>query len=243
MAERAGGEPVPLIEERYFSDIQACGEALAESLAACVERNLARKGRASLAVSGGRTPRWVFPALAAMPLAWEKVAVTLTDERWVDADDPQSNEKLVRDLLLVDHAASARFTGLKTADETPEEGVGDCRRRLADFPWPLDALFLGLGEDGHIASLFPGRELDLATDVSCLATEAPGGGPARMSLAPAVLLAAGEIFLILAGAAKRSAYRRAKRPGPFSELPVRLVLHQDRSPVTVFIARKNGDSI
>ncbi len=232
-----------MIEERYFQDTESAGRAMALEIGACLAGAIRRQGSASLAVPGGRTPRCVFPALSGQPLAWEKVQVTLTDERWVGADHADSNERLARDELLQGEAVRACFTGLKTPAPSPRAGLAECRARLADFPLPLDAVLLGMGEDGHIASLFPMADWPDPTDASCLALDTPAGGASdlrpsdqRMSLAPQIILGAANIFLILSGAQKRSVYEEAKHPGPIPALPVRLVLHQDKAPITVFLA-------
>ncbi|MEO5335307.1 MAG: 6-phosphogluconolactonase [Magnetospirillum sp. WYHS-4] len=227
-----------MLDELAFPDLAAGAAALADALAATVGEAIASRGRASIALSGGRTPERVLPRLAAAPLPWDRVSITLADERWVDPGHPDSNEGLVRRLLLDGSAGDAAFSGLYTGAATPWAGQAACEARLSAFPFPLDAVFLGMGPDGHIASLFPAEPaLRVYPDCSsrCVAAAGPAGSHPRMSLSPRVLLDARRIFLILSGTDKRTAYEAAKRPGSLVELPVRLILHQDRVPLTVFL--------
>ena len=222
-------------EERYFQNIEPCGEAMALEIAAQLRMAIDVREKASLAVSGGRTPIYVLPVLAAQNIAWKQVSVTLTDERWVDPHHDDSNEKLIRRRLMTGDAGIVSFAGFKNAAETPEKGWKICEESLQQFPLPLDVVFLGLGEDGHIASLFPGSVHQNSQHL-CVAVAAPDGSHSRISLTPAAILAARHIMLILSGDRKKAVYELAKRPGPVADLPVRLVLHQDKVPVTVFIA-------
>jgi 6-phosphogluconolactonase len=226
---------VAMLEERFFKGLDACAQAVADVLGDDLDAAIAARGQASLAVSGGRTPRTVFPLLAARNVAWNKVSVTLIDERWVAADHVDSNEKLAKEYLLRDRAKGTQFIGLKTPDATPEEGLKACEEGLAIIPLPLDTVYLGMGEDGHIASLFPGAKA-LSQELGlCAATVAPNGVP-RISFSPETLLNARHLVLMLSGAKKRAVYETAKKPGPVVELPLRLILHQDQVPITVFIS-------
>lgn len=225
--------------ERRFSDLSEATDAFVRDLADHLRRSVDARGTASLALSGGRTPERVLPLLAKADLPWSAVSVTLTDERWVSADHPDSNEGLARRLFLKGAAGDAAFLGLYTGDRTPWAGQAACEARLARFPSPIDAVFLGMGADGHIASLFPGETaLAVYPDCSsrCVAVSCPQGSVSRMSLSPCTLLAARHLFLFLSGGEKLATYEAARKPGPLSELPLRLVIHQDHTPLTVFIA-------
>ncbi len=204
-------------------------------IAACLRDAVKKNGRATLAVSGGRTPQHIFPLLSGAELPWNRVAITLVDERWVDAEHPDSNEGLARRLLIQGPAAVARFTGLKTDAADPRDGCEETENRLARIKWPLDAVFLGMGVDGHIASLFPDGDW-ADSDGRAVGISASGDRQARISLTPRALLDSRHLFLVLSGPDKKAAYDRALRPGPVSELPVRLVLHQAAVPVTVYIS-------
>jgi 6-phosphogluconolactonase len=226
---------MPQLDERFFKSMETCSHAVADVIGDDLEFAIAERGQASVAVSGGRTPQTVFPILAKRGLAWNHVCVTLTDERWVQPNHPDSNEKLARTYLLRGNAESATFVGMKMPDASPEQGLAACEESLVKIPMPLDAVYLGMGPDGHIASLFPGSKALSQVSGYCAATVAADGS-LRMSLSPFALLSARHLILMLSGVEKRDVYEKAKVPGSLEDLPLRLILLQNQVPITVFIA-------
>lgn len=188
----------------------------AEAVGSALARGVGASGRAALAVAGGRSVGPVFDVLADTGADWAAVAVTLVDERWVEADHPDSNEGLVRRRLLRGRAASARFEPLKRGAATLEADAAAASAAL-EATLPLDAVLLGLGDDGHVASLFPGspalgRGLDLHGRDSVIAVPAGDGRPPpqpRLSLTLPVLAGARTIVLLAPGPTKRAALDRA----------------------------------
>lgn len=224
------------IEERKFATIDAAACTLADDLAAALRKAISARGRALLAVSGGRTPRHVFDYLSQQDVDWRRVTVTLTDERWVPPDHPDSNEGLARASLLIGPAAAATFIPLYGGEASPETGQTACEARLTALAMPFDAVYLGLGDDGHFASLFPG---DPALDVHgriCVAVPGTETRQPRMTLAASAILDAWEVFLMFSGAGKHAVYAKARKPGPVDEIPLRLLLGQARTPVRVLCA-------
>ncbi len=214
-----------------FGDRRQLARELARSLAADLEAAVAERGAATLVVSGGSTPAPLFAELRRRVLPWDRVSVTLADERWVAAGDPASNEGLVRRQLLAEEAAAARWVGLKNDAPTPEAGRDECERQLARLPRPFDAVVLGMGADGHTASLFPAAAelaagLDPESSRLCLAVRPPAAPHPRLSLTLAALLQSRRIVLHITGEEKWSVYRRALGEGPEAELPIRAVLRQ-----------------
>jgi 6-phosphogluconolactonase len=203
--------------------------AAADMVGAALGSALAQKGSAALAVAGGRTPREAFRLLAAKPLDWARITVTLVDERWVDAASADSNERLVRENLLQGPAAAARFLPMK-ADLSPNLAAAQFSERLPTGPF--DAILLGMGDDGHFASLFPGSPaldagLDPAAQARCFAV--PAGEPAppqpRLSLTLAEIARAGLIVMLAKGAAKQRMCDLAIEPGVDSrQLPLAALL-------------------
>ncbi len=220
-----------------FPDGAALADALATLVAKRLEIAIATRGAASFAVSGGRTPVRFLEALATKPLAWGRVTVTLVDERRVPASSERSNERLVRTHLLRDHAAAARFVPLVHGGATPEADRDAAESALAGIPWPLAIAVLGMGDDGHTASFFPGGDrLDACLDphskrrVETL--RAPAAGEPRLTLTLPALLASCAIVLHIEGASKLATLERARAGGPETDMPIRAVLA--RSDVDVF---------
>lgn len=226
---------------RQFPVAEKLVASLAAQVSTWLAAGLAQHGHASLVVSGGATPVPFFTALATSPLDWRQVFIGLADERWVDTAASDSNENLVRRHLLRGQAAAARFIGLKTAAATARLGEKECAQRLRQLPMPFDVLILGMGRDGHTASLFPdAAELTAALDMDsgkcCMATTPPAAPHERMTLTLPALLNSRQIILHISGEEKRQVYEAALADGPVTAMPIRAILRQTAVPVTVFWA-------
>jgi 6-phosphogluconolactonase len=222
-----------MIIEQEYDTIEAAAAALADMIAGQIRDAVECRGEALIAVSGGRTPRYVFESLHQRQLPWEKVTVTLTDERWVMPTHEQSNERLVWHYLLKDAAAAARFVPLFGGEATPQQGHDACERRLQSLKLPFDAVYLGMGEDGHFASLFPGSSAVQVDNGLCVPVPEAEGRLPRMSLTAPAVLNAQHIYLLFSGATKYAQYQKALQKGDPLELPLRLVVQQTNVPVTV----------
>lgn len=192
-------------------------------------------------LSGGRSPVAFLQALGAVALEWARVWVTLADERWVEAHSPDSNEALVRAHLLTGPARAARWVGLKNAAPTPARGRAAAEQALAAVPRPFDAVVLGMGPDGHTASLFPhmpGLAAALDPDGTALLTPAiaPSAPRARLSFTLAGLLRARHIHLPVQGTAKQAVFEQARAGADPLRFPIAAILHQTRVPVTVYLS-------
>jgi 6-phosphogluconolactonase len=221
-----------------FADSEALSRTLSSALAANLTAGIAARGLASLVVSGGKSPRRLFELLRAQSLDWGRVCVALADERWVDASDPASNEKLVRDVLLQGSAGAARFIGLKNGAPTPDLGAVSAWETFARVPRPFDAVVLGMGDDGHTASLFPrspniSSALNPAAVAGCVGMWSPEVPHPRLSLNLSALLDSRRIVLLITGAQKWRTYCAASADGPAEEMPIRCVLRQRHAPVEV----------
>jgi 6-phosphogluconolactonase len=233
--------PSRWVHEHRFPDSTALAHALAGEIKVDLEEAVAARKAASLVVSGGRTPLRLYQQLRTEKIDWKNIWITLADERWVETTVEASNERLVREHLLTGPAAAARFVGLKNPAPTPEAGAEWSWRALSRVPRPFDVVVLGMGDDGHTASLFPGslalaRALDVTAGPGCVAVNALAAPHARVSLNLAALLDTRRIVLHIEGEAKWQVYQRARIPGSAAELPVRSILHQKEVPVDVFWA-------
>ncbi len=204
-------------------------EALAQALALAVAQRLSavmtRKGRALLAVSGGTTPVLLFQHLSRQPITWEKVTVTLVDERQVPEDNARSNARLVKDNLLQDEAAAAQFVPLY---KNPS---------AAKLP-PFDCVILGMGNDGHTASFFPGGDtlaqaIDPHTEQSLLEISAPGSGEPRLTFTLPAILSTRFLALHIEGKEKEAVLETALSGTDAMAMPVRAVLHA-KAPLQVY---------
>lgn len=232
-----------MAQEQIFEVRQDRTNALAIEIAARIAAAVADRGTATLVATGGSTPAPLYDALAQSPAPWDKTTVTLTDERWVDVNDKASNERLVRDHLLVDHAASAWFVGLKTDDATPAQAARAVQQALQGLPHPFDVVVLGMGGDGHFASLFP-HASELAAGLAPQSTdliipvrrEDAAGAAQRLSLTASAILGARWIAILIDGQDKLDICRVALAGDDELALPIRAILNQTSVPVEIWWA-------
>jgi 6-phosphogluconolactonase len=221
---------------RTFKDKQQLAEALAEAVAANLKAAVKARGVASLAVSGGSTPARFFQVLSQRSdVPWEKVAVTLVDERWVDESSDRSNARLVKANLLQHRAAIANFVPLYQGGAVPDPVRAG--RAQAGVPQPLDVAILGMGNDGHTASFFPsGDNLEeaLTAEGPIVAINAPGAGEPRVTLTLKRLVAARALYLHIEGEEKVKTLEQAEAEGPVEDMPVRAILRQTQTPLTIY---------
>lgn len=227
------------VGQQVFDDAAAAAQALADDVAARLAAAIAARGTASLVVPGGSTPLLFLEALSKRPLDWARVRVCPSDERWVDPASPESNEGLLRRQLLRAAAADATLVSLKTAAAAPEWAIEECSARLALLPRPLDVVVLGMGSDGHVASLFPDApEIDAALDLgqaaAVVAMRPASSALPRMSLSLRSLLDSRQLAILISGAEKRAVLELAAIPPGDRRWPVSLLLHQQRVPLGVF---------
>ena len=225
-------------QAQRYAEMETLARELALQIAASLAAVIGARGRASLVVSGGRSPVRLFEILRTQPLDWSRVCIALADERWVAPDDTESNQRLVRDFLLKDHAAAARFLGLKNGAPTPDLGAVSAWETFARVPRPFDAVILGMGEDGHTASLFPrspnlSSALNRCAVAGCVGMWSPVAPHPRLSLNLSALLDSRRVVVLITGESKWRTYAAACAPGPAEDMPVRAVLRQSRTPVEV----------
>lgn len=209
-----------------YPDAEMMYLALAKQMASELGAFLRRDGHASLCVPGGTTPGPVFDTLSGVDLDWPNVAVFLNDERWVPESSPRSNTRLLRERLLRGPAAAAQLVPLYAPAEQPEDMLDALSSGIAPH-LPISVLLLGMGNDMHTASLFPGADLltqALAPDAPVLmALRAEAAGEPRITLSAQALKTAFHTHILIKGPEKRAALERAQSLS-VTEAPVRAVL-------------------
>jgi len=213
-----------------FSTRNNLDVSLAKSVSQLLEQAIKLKGKASMAVSGGSTPKGFFKLLSQTDIDWSKVTITLADERWVAIDNQDSNTRLVHENLLQNKASAAKFFHLKQGEELSEETLNDLNIAANTTLLPLDVLILGMGEDGHTASLFPCSEQiaqGLASNNSnALLKVLPKTAPhQRISFSFSALSQSKNIFLHLCGENKQVVLKQALQGKDPFEMPIRAFLH------------------
>lgn len=202
---------------------------VANQLAGALKEQLMMNDQVSFAVPGGSTPGPIFDVLSAVRLDWDRVTVLLTDERWVPEDHEHSNARLIRERLLVDHAAPAQLLPVYTEGAEPDDCIGPLSVALKPH-LPISVLVLGMGGDMHTASMFPGGDgLEQALHENAPAyfpVRQDGAGVVnwRMTLTAPVLNDAMSKHLVIHGAEKREALERAQQIGDPMRAPVAAIL-------------------
>ena len=198
-----------------FADKDGWADACAGRLAGALVEGLNEGGKALLAGAGGSTPSPIYRRLANADLDWSRVAVTLVDERHVPESSPDSNARLMRETLLTGRAAAARFIPLHHAAVTVDRAAAMAAKALEAEGGPLDAVLLGMGEDGHICSMFPGSPTLKTLLTTALEPAVLGVPPGRDGMAPPqerislnipYLAGARRVVLALTGAKKRAVF-------------------------------------
>ncbi|CDZ57081.1 6-phosphogluconolactonase [Neorhizobium galegae] len=224
-----------------FADAAALAASLADEVAAHLETAIRDRGTASIAVSGGSTPKKFFEALATRDIDWSKVTVTLVDERFVPADSPRSNHLLVLAHLLKDKAAAAKFIPLYYEAPSIDEAAVIATEKTSGIGNPFDVAILGMGGDGHTASFFPhgnnlARALDLSGPRGVLTMQAEGAGEERLTFSFASLSDARFLVLHIEGQGKKDVLEAAKAGSDETDMPIRAVLNRAASPLQIFWA-------
>jgi 6-phosphogluconolactonase len=220
-------------EIEVWDTAEEAAMAAAEAIADWLHAGLSENDRASFVGTGGSSPGPVYDLLATLPLPWAQISVTLSDERWVAPTSPDSNEHQLRERLMVGEAAAARFVPLWSAAPTAEDAADAAEIALEDL-FPVDVVLLGMGADGHIASLFPGSpalEEGLDPFGGSLVIPVPAGDPAppteRISLTLYALKQSFLTVVLIRGEAKRRIIEDR------DDLPIHALFRASDMPVRV----------
>ncbi|MEW6982968.1 6-phosphogluconolactonase [Colwelliaceae bacterium 6471] len=214
---------------------------LADKVANILTKAVASKGHASIAVSGGSTPKGFFNLLSQKELPWKKITITLADERWVNIDDEASNTRLVFENLIQNKASDAKFFHLKQGERLCEEMLADLNLAAKSSLLPFDVLILGMGEDGHTASLFPCSEqisVALAPDnEKALMKVVPKTAPhERITFTFTSLISSENTFLHISGLNKKAVLDKAILGDDILSMPIRAFLQHPEVNTQVYWA-------
>lgn len=235
-----------MVTEHLFETRAAMIAALQAECESALRDAIEARGEATFMVSGGSTPEPLYKALSHVDLAWQSVYVALVDERWVDFDHEKSNEAFTVKHLIQHKAAAANLVGMKNSAETAVDGLSDCENAYQQLAQPFDITILGMGSDGHTASLFPHAEgldaaLNPSSDQLCAAitakqSEVTGSIVERMTLSLAGLLRSKSLVLLITGDEKLAVLRAAQAGADIKDMPIRAVLQQQQVPVAIYWA-------
>jgi len=224
------------MEFNEFSDRTSCEAALLNDVVNQIEETLKQKKTLAMALAGGNTPKPFYEKLGKQTLDWSKIKVTLTDERWVDAEHEDSNENMLKQTLMQEN--NCEFFPLKNSEASPKVGQLRTAHMLKKNIPQLDFAILGMGDDGHFASVFPAMDntqtlLDLHQTEPCLSAY-PEGKPPRMSLTLAYLLKAKKLYLFITGVQKHQVFKSMQDPQAANKLPIYYLIHQTACPLSVY---------
>ena len=223
-----------------FSSRNDLDITLADKVADILADAVKLKGKASIAVSGGSTPKGFFERLSNKDLPWKQITITLADERWVDITSDASNTKLVHENLLQNKALDANFFHIKQGEQLTSEVLSDLNLAANATVLPFDVLILGMGEDGHTASLFPCSEeihAALSKDAAPLLKVVPGTAPHdRITFSYSYLSKSKNTFLHIAGEGKKTVLNQAIDGDDVTQMPIRAFLHHPSLETSVYWA-------
>lgn len=212
-----------------FDSRDDLADYLAAQIANILQKSIRDKGKTSLAVSGGSTPIALFKALSTKDIAWDLVTITLVDERWVDVTDQASNTQLVQQYLLQNNAVNARFFHLKRDGQLTSKLLDTLNKSVLDDLLPFDVAILGMGDDGHTASLFPcSNEIQrgLSKNSAPLLSVMPRTAPhQRISFSFNHLKQSKHLFLHICGQAKKETLAKAIANTQHEKMPISAFLH------------------
>ena len=229
-----------MIEAEFwdYDSIEEMADAVAGDIGFIVESAIDARGAALLALPGGNTPKPIYKKLAAAKLEWKRVTLIPGDERLVPMQSELSNVRAIAQAFLPTGARVIPITG-DIADYHLAGNSADAR--LQDLKWPPDLVWLGMGADGHTASIFPGPDLEDALNapktrraVGVMPDPMPADAPvARVTLTRAAILSARTILIAITGQAKRDLLEQSIKDGHSSKLPIGRVLAECDQPIDI----------
>lgn len=230
-----------MVEQNIYNTRKELDLALADKVSEILQQAIEINGKATMAVSGGSTPKGFFRELSTKDINWRKVTITLADERWVEPSSKDSNTRLVYENLIQNRALAARFFNLKQEKELCEKTLSALNSAVNEAILPLDVLVLGMGEDGHTASLFPCSTqietvLDSNNQNALMAVKPTTAPHQRITFSFAALSQSNHIFLHICGHSKKEVLKKALNGRDVFKMPIRKFLHANNIKTQVYWA-------
>lgn len=229
------------VTPHIFENSSALATTLAQDIAQRLSDAIASNGSASIAVSGGSTPKQLFAELSHCDIAWNNVTIIMVDERYVAPDDNRSNEKLIREHLLQNNAQAAELISFWQDGKDIDQAEDKLNSVLNARGHNIDITVLGMGLDGHTASFFPGgNNLEAATnpstDRAIIQMEAEGAGEPRLTLTLPIIVKSNYLVLHIEGDNKREVFDQALTADLSNTPPIRTVIEELNSPIQLYWA-------
>ena len=230
----------PLIIEN--ADAEKLSIQLGMFICEKLKKAISDNNQASLVVSGGSTPKVLFKFLSEQDIPWHKVTITLADERCVAASDSAHNGKMIRESLLQGFAANAKFLSLYDEAVTEAQAVERATAKLSTIKLPYDVVILGMGDDGHTASIFPQasnieRALDINNNDICILVDPVTATPSRITQTRKQLLNTRYLLLHFFSDTKRHLFNMLLDENASFQYPISYFIHQDQTELSVYCSR------
>lgn len=227
------------VKERFYRNRENLFESLTDHCQQTLEQACVDNGQASFMVSGGSTPAPLYQKLARRVMSWQKINVALVDDCWDEPNSENSAQGLVQKTLLQHNALDCPFTGLKSKHKSAEQGAGLANADYNSLPNPWDLTILGMGVDGHTASLFADlNDTNQASvqDSEDLVVAVTDDNVEHITLTKTGLMRSKQIVLLITGEEKLATFRQAQQETDHNKMPVSALLQQTQVPVQVFWA-------
>ena len=228
---------------KKFTSSEILATNIAIDISSILQDKIVKNGFATLLVSGGETPKLFFQKLSQIDIPWDKIIIGLVDERWIDSNLLDSNEYLVKKNLAINFAKNAKFIPLYNAEVSIDSAETFCSKIYYKNFKEIDVLILGMGQDGHTASLFPNNEkLSIAFDLTnqnfCISIFPESAKYQRISLTLKKILEAQNVFLHFEGVEKLQVFNTLIKTNDIYRYPISNILNKSKKNIKIYYSDK-----